>query len=203
MRFIAKGSEPEQFKDWKALENDDWKPTYDDLANPEKQAVFTALIAEQKGLCCYCERELKESDCHLEHLNPQSAGAGDDLDFNNFLCSCLRTTDKGDPLHCGMKKGNELLPITPLQAGCGAYFSFSGDGKIKGLNDEAKKTIEILALDIPKLIDLRKGTLDAFYDEALSIEEQTEFLQKYISEEGDNPSPFISAIKSVFSVYLE
>ena len=73
MRFIVKAGEPESFRVWKALENEDWIPSFDDLSNPEKRDVYAALIKEQKGICSYCERELEGKDYHLEHLNPQAA----------------------------------------------------------------------------------------------------------------------------------
>ena len=55
MKHIVKGLEPDVFSAWKALENPDWTPTYDDLRGAEKQAVKTALMQEQGYLCCYCE----------------------------------------------------------------------------------------------------------------------------------------------------
>jgi len=32
MKHIVKQGEPQVFTDWKALSNEDWQPTYDDLA---------------------------------------------------------------------------------------------------------------------------------------------------------------------------
>ncbi|EKO3906854.1 TIGR02646 family protein, partial [Vibrio fluvialis] len=109
MRFINKGVEPPTFTEWKNLANDDWQPSYNELSNPVKQDVYDALLKEQGFLCCYCESDISNGDYHLEHLNPQSADEGDDLSFANFLCSCLKNTSKGDPLHCGKSKEDEIL----------------------------------------------------------------------------------------------
>jgi len=201
MRFIIKRGEPESFKVWKALENKDWQPSYSKLSNPEKRDVYDALLKEQGGICCYCERELKGKDYHLEHLNPQAAHDGDDLDFNNFLCSCLNKTAKGDPLHCGQEKGDEILPVHPHQANCQERFVFTANGKINGVDEAAKQAINILALDLGKLNDHREKVLEPFMDPDLSDQELKEFVQKYIDDKG-NLSPFLSAVKCVFNDYI-
>jgi uncharacterized protein (TIGR02646 family) len=201
MRFIVKGDEPESFRAWKALENEDWIPSFDYLGNPQKRDVYDALIKEQRGICSYCERELEGKDYHLEHLNPQAAHNGDDLDFNNFLCSCLNKTAKGDPLHCGQEKGDEILPIHPLQSNCQQQFTFTGDGKIKGVDDAASQTIRILALDLGKLNDLRENALDPFLDPTLTDQELENFVKKYM-EDREKSNPFLSAVEYVFSDYI-
>jgi len=50
MKHILKQAEPQEFIDWKAQENENWKPTYDNLQNPEKKIVKAALIQEQGGM---------------------------------------------------------------------------------------------------------------------------------------------------------
>ncbi len=55
MKHIKKNQEPEKFTNWKALENDDWKPSWDDnFQTPEKPVVHDALLKEQGYICCYC-----------------------------------------------------------------------------------------------------------------------------------------------------
>lgn len=201
MRFIIKGAEPESFTSWKALRNDDWQPSYQELSNPEKSDIYNTLLKEQGFLCCYCERELKNGDYHLEHLNPQAAAAGDDLDFNNFLCSCLKPTTKGEPLHCGNSKGNRIIPIHPLQKNCQQQFTFTADGKISGINDDANQTISILALNLSKLNDLRAQALEPFLDPSLSEQDLQQFLRKYL-ENTAKLNPFLSAVEYVFRDYI-
>ena len=86
MKYIVKGEEPESFTEWKALANDDWKPTYDQLSGQVKKDVKNALITEQGSICCYCERKLSYDDSHIEHLNPQCTSTEGQLDFQNMLC---------------------------------------------------------------------------------------------------------------------
>lgn len=116
MKFIIKGNEPKEFKDWKDLANEDWQPTYDILSNPEKNAVKKSLMAEQGYICCYCERRLEDNDSHIEHLKPQSNPAVDPLDYGNMLCSCQDQIKKGEPRHCGNLKDDwydEEMLISP------------------------------------------------------------------------------------------
>jgi len=154
MRSIEKGAEPREFTEWKACANENWKPTYDNLGNPEKAIVKKALIRDQKGICCYCEGMLVESDSHIEHIVPQSAEAGKNLsvDYGNLLCSCMNDTEKGQPLHCGKLRDDWYGPdyISPLEQDCEARFAYSFDGAIKAKNDgdtRAKATIKKLGLD--------------------------------------------------------
>ena len=201
MRFIIKSNEPQEFTNWKNLENDDWTPTYGELNNPVKASVFTSLLKEQGHLCCYCERTLANKDYHLEHLNPQGNHEGDDLDYNNFLCSCLNKTAKGAPLHCGKKKANSVLPVTPLQPGCNENFTFNAIGEIGATNEEGYETIRILGLDLKKLNALREAALEPFLSDDLTDEELVTFLSEYIREQ-EIMNPFISAIKYVFNGYI-
>lgn len=199
MRHIQKTSEPQEFSDWKALANENWQPSYDDLSGKTKKSVYASLLREQGHICCYCERELMDNDYHIEHLNPQFLKAGDDLDYSNFLCSCLRDTEKGKPLHCGMQKEDKNLSINPLQPDCQSKFKFTGDGGIEGIDADANSTIEILGLDIPKLNDFRKQALAPFFDKELTEQERENFIAGYLQLCSDGKyNPFISAVAYVF-----
>lgn len=154
MKFITKNLEPQAFTDWKALANADWQPTYGGLQNPEKGTVHDSLLQEQGFICCYCGRRIGTSDSHIEHLVPQAVDPSLALDYGNMLGSCLRETKENDPLHCGHARGNDCLPVTPLQPDCESRFRFTNDGQIKpadDADDQAKTAIELLALDIDKL----------------------------------------------------
>lgn len=61
MKYIRKGKEPEEFTNWKNLENDDWKPNWDDnFQAPEKPIVHESLLREQGYICCYFVKQLME-----------------------------------------------------------------------------------------------------------------------------------------------
>jgi uncharacterized protein (TIGR02646 family) len=190
MIYIEKGAEPTCFSEWKALEfapdNEGWKPTFDKLQNPEKLEVKRALMREQHGICCYCERPITEDDCHLEHLAPQSVtGTTQSVEYGNLLCSCIKEQKPGIPLHCGHLRGNWNAPefIKPLEMDCSEHFAYGLDGTIRACDptdERAKLTIERLGLSIDILNKKRKAILDSiFLDEPeLTIDEQRQFAAK-------------------------
>ena len=51
MKYIRKNLEPSSFSEWKAQENDDWKPTWENFQNPEKSDVHKELLKEQGYIC--------------------------------------------------------------------------------------------------------------------------------------------------------
>ncbi len=111
MKYIEKRDEPQSFTDWKNSANEDWQPSYDKLSGKEKEDIKNALINEQGGICCYCERTLEFNDSHIEHLNPQCTSEEERLDFNNMLCSCQQQLKKREPQHCGNSKGDNIISI--------------------------------------------------------------------------------------------
>jgi len=189
MKHIVKQGEPQIFTDWKALTNDDWQPTYDDLAGDPKRAVKKALMDEQGYICCYCERRLTDDDSHVEHFKPQSEEGVDPLDYANMLCSCQNQIRKGEPRHCGNLKDNwfdQNLLVSPLDPACESGFSFTGDGGIHPVTEDdtaAEKTIEKLGLGIPKLNDLRSKAIEPFLDESLSEQDLQDFVSGYLERD--------------------
>ncbi|MDF9904984.1 UNVERIFIED_ORG: uncharacterized protein (TIGR02646 family) [Pseudomonas reinekei] len=204
MKFIVKGPEPGIFAAWKALENPDWTPTYDDLRGIEKQAVKTALMQEQGYLCCYCERQLSDDDSHIEHCKPQHLADVDPLDYANLLCSCQNRLDKGVPRHCGNLKGDwfdEHLLVSPIAPDSETRFSYTADGRIhpKPRDAAAKATIDHLGLDIPKLVSMRSAAIDPFLDDDLSDDELIRFVEGYLLKDVEGRfAPFWTTIRGLF-----
>ena len=209
MKHIAKDGEPKAFADWKALSNDDWQPTYGDLAGELKKAVKKALMAEQGHICCYCERRLNDDDSHIEHFRPQSDPAVDPLDFGNLLCSCQNQIKKGEPRHCGNLKDawfDQHLLVSPLDPDCENRFAFTGDGEIKSLVDNdlaAAETIKNLGLDIPKLNALRSKAIEPFLDDGLSHQEMQAFVTGYLNRDASGQfGEFWTTIRYLFGGYV-
>jgi len=209
MKHIVKGLEPDVFSAWKALENPDWTPTYDDLRGAEKQAVKTALMQEQGYLCCYCERQLSDDDSHIEHFKPQHLADVDPLDYANLLSSCQNRLDKGVPRHCGNLKGDWFdahLLVSPMSPDSEARFSYTADGRIHPSADDAAAlaTIQHLGLDIPKLISLRSAAIAPFLDEDLSNEELSRFVEGYLLKDAEGHyAPFWTTIRGLFCGAVE
>lgn len=189
MKFIVKQEEPKAFADWKAMANADWQPTYRGLRGNVKKTVKEALMVEQGGLCCYCERRLTDNDSHIEHFMPQSDPVMDPLDFTNMLCSCQDQLKKGVPRHCGNLKDNwfdDALLISPIDPSCESRFAFTGDGKINpelSTDIAASETITRLGLDIPKLNALRASAIEPFLEESLSENEMRQFVSGYLQKD--------------------
>ncbi|MBW4680939.1 MAG: TIGR02646 family protein [Microcoleus vaginatus WJT46-NPBG5] len=215
MRYIQKGEEPEclaKWKaEWKALENEEGflYKKYKNFQNPEKAELHDCLLREQGYICCYCGIGIDRNNSHIEHLKPQSNYPNLDLEYTNLLASCQRESEKFDPTHCGPKKKNEELMVSPLQVNCGDFFSYVvGSGEILPATDPdkqaaAKETIDKLGLDIDKLRAARVKALEAFLntmqDEELSDEEKRKFAKNYhkINKPGGKYGPFSAFIADI------
>ena len=188
MKHIVKDRNTPLFDKWKASDNEDWQPTYEDLRGTEKKEVKDSLMKEQGYICCYCERRLTDDDSHIEHFTPQSNNAVDPLDYSNMLCSCQNQLVQGDDRHCGVSKGNWFdkdLLISPLYLDCEGHFAFTADGKIHPDNESdvaATKTIEKLKLDIGILNDSRKKAIEPFLYEGLDGEDFLKFVNGYLKK---------------------
>ncbi|MDO9109702.1 MAG: retron system putative HNH endonuclease [Desulfatirhabdiaceae bacterium] len=188
MKLIVKQEEPKAFIDWKAMANPDWQPTYHVLRGTIKKTVKEALMAEQGGICCYCERRLADNDSHIEHFRPQRDPDLNPLDFTNMLCSCQDQLKKGVPRHCGNLKDNwfdDALLISPLDPSCESRFAFTGDGEISpelSTDIAASETITRLGLDIRKLDALRASAIEPFLEDSLSENEMRQFVSGYLQK---------------------
>jgi uncharacterized protein (TIGR02646 family) len=198
MKQIKKGKEPKELTEWKGLANDNWQPSYNDLRNPEKSIVKAALMEEQGYLCCYCEQELIATESHIEHFLPQDSYPEKALDFSNLLCSCQDQIRKGEPRHCGNLKGDDELPISPLDEDCEKYFKYTYDGYIEPVDEKAQITIKTLGLDITKLNALRKDAIEPFIDGLLTEDELMEFVSAYLKKVDGKYPPFYTTIKFLF-----
>lgn len=211
MKLINKKQEPIEFTNWKNKANKDWQPTYLNFQNPEKQKVFQSLLEEQGCICCYCERELKNNDYHIEHFKPKDKNLFPKLQlvYTNLHCSCQRNTTAHEPLHCGNSKDNWFdgnLLISPLDSDCKTKFIYTGDGHIKPsdvTDNSARTTIDKLKLDIDKLVDLRNKAIEPFIidpitHEEISLDDAKKFAEKYLIEKDGKYNEFFTTIKYLF-----
>lgn len=200
MRTLTKGLEPHQVSAWKKKANEDWKPEYANLCNPEKQLLHEQLLREQFFCCCYCGREITIKDSHIEHFRPQSSFTHLELDYQNLHASCIRQTNPETPLHCGHKKGNwfdESAYLSPLDPGCEARFRYLLNGEIQPAaraDRQASQMIEILALDIAYLNNRREEILLGMFDDQFlltaSQQELTSIIEQIQRPANGSLSPF-------------
>ncbi len=193
MKHIHKNADPNSFTDWKLLANDDWQPSWLNFQDPQKAEVKKSLLAEQGSICCYCEKDIRNTESHIEHIRPRSnpVYSGDELHYGNLLCSCGPKSKKGTPSHCGDKKGDwydEHNFISPLTPDCEDRFNYTAYGEIIPNREDdnvAKVTIDKLGLNVPSLIALRRARIDVFLDSDINEVEQKEFLTNYIETNTD------------------
>lgn len=192
MRYIDKQAEPTSFTRWKSLANEDWTPTYDLLRGQIKRDVHQALLKEQHYLCCYCEQYVQAANSHIEHLQSQAEHPELALTYSNMLCSCGHSTyGIAMPQHCGNAKGDQRIPVTPLQPDCASRFTYESDGTIKEADEsdtEAYRTLEILKLNADELKESRSVALEVF------LNSEDIFLHNMSS------IPHISFIKSILKI---
>jgi 5-methylcytosine-specific restriction endonuclease McrA len=107
--LIKDTTEPDHFSRWKKQNK---KAGWNNFSGgSEYGEVKEQLIAEQLGMCCYCEVIISLNDCHIEHLKPKSIYPQNMFTYDNLLASCNRKES------CGHKKGSWYSPamISPLE----------------------------------------------------------------------------------------
>lgn len=162
MRTIEKGAEPASLTQHRQQPHAD----YDNYA--DKAALRATLVAEQRGLCCYCQSRIRATPegMKIEHWQCQADHPERQLDFSNLLGACLG--GQGGPereQHCDTRKGNKTLcfsvcdPAHPIER----KIRFLGNGEITS-NDEAVKSAlnEVLNLNWTRLTENRKAALTGF-----------------------------------------
>ena len=165
MRRITKTTPPEEFLEYLKTPG----VSYEGLSGELKEALRLRLLEDQGYICCYCGQRI-HNDKHtkIEHIKCQKNYGELELCFSNMLASC----DGGDidrsngvrpkhQLHCDAKKGNQDIPISPLEDISG-LFSFFDDGTIKGKGDQGKELVRILGLDAEFLNTQRKNAIDSY-----------------------------------------
>ncbi len=163
MQRIIKGTEPYCLTAWKKKNP---HGTYSDLDKTEAGKNIRATIREdalkeQFYLCAYCCQGIRNiEDCHNEHIEAQKLNPKRTLDFSNIVASC------NTPNQCGDAHRSQPLLLTPLMAECETELRFKISGRVEGLSDRARDTINVLNLgDHEKnnrtLIEKRKQLSDA------------------------------------------
>ena len=220
MKFIEKSQEPASFTIWKEQANDDWKPTWDNLGNPEKTHLHEALLSEQGYICCYCNERIgrPQPKSHIEHIKPRSHFENDMLEYKNLVSSCQGEDENRLPIHCGQAKAdwpdvdafNAGLMISPLDEQCEVAFRFTVIGEIRpaeGLLDAAaRETIKRLCLDVRKLEASRRLAIEGALEgiEAETVDSLQQQIASYSQKNEDGKFlPFCSAIIYILKQYLD
>jgi uncharacterized protein (TIGR02646 family) len=162
MRAITKNNEPASLTQHRCQPHADY-PNY---AN--KDSLRQSLVAEQRGLCCYCLSRIRPvaSEMKIEHWHCQDNYPAEQLVYANLLGACLGNQGQSpERQHCDTRKANNDLSRNPANPAhqVGQFIHFEGDGTVTS-NDPAFDTElnSVLNLNVSFLRNNRKAVLDAF-----------------------------------------
>ncbi|MAY27071.1 MAG: TIGR02646 family protein [Polycyclovorans sp.] len=162
MRTIQKGPEPVTLTRHRQQPHADYD-NYRDM-----DGLRAALVAEQRGVCCYCQSRIRATaeGMKVEHWQCQVHHPDRQLDYRNLLGACHG--GHGRPKHeqhCDTRKSNNALcfsvcdPAHPIER----QIRFLGDGKICADDAAIDDCINaVLNLNLPRLVSNRKAVLAAF-----------------------------------------
>lgn len=106
MKYIQKSAEPPKLTEWKIKRKvrDDRCPKWKRLKKSVKDNVMGSLLEEQGGICCYCCRDISDTDRHIEHFKPQ-AECRDRFDYKICSRPARRIKNRGNRAIAGTQKG--------------------------------------------------------------------------------------------------
>jgi uncharacterized protein (TIGR02646 family) len=173
VKYIQKAGCPRVYSQWCATVAGTNKADWREVPPGPKDALLSALIQEQGALCAYTMKRVEVDSAHVEHIKPQSRCRVDrpesDLNYNN-LVACFPRENMGGKYRYGAQKkgdwwedaGKEF--VSPLHPSCEKRFRFDLSGNISAVNgrSDGLKTIAVLGLDHPSLIDERKRAVEEF-----------------------------------------
>ncbi|MBO0350189.1 TIGR02646 family protein [Phormidium pseudopriestleyi FRX01] len=207
MRKINKGSEPPDLTKWKKQQP---HGRYNQLTQEIRQIIREDALKEQFYLCAYCCQRIEDvKSCHNEHIEPQNLNLQRTLDFSNIVASCNTSNQ------CGMAHQSQPLPLTPLMAECETELEFKISGRVEGVSDRARTTIQVLNLgDSEKnnrsLIEKRKQLCNVLLwtngidpGEDLEDEELLKMLIRDLSQlQDDKMEPFTPVVINILNNWL-
>ncbi|MBU2840165.1 TIGR02646 family protein [Acidithiobacillus thiooxidans] len=162
MRTVRKGPAPASLIQHRQQPHAD----YDNYA--DKAALRQALVAEQRGLCCYCQSRIwaTPDGMKIEHWQCQADHPERQLDYSNLLSACLGGHGRPESKqHCDTRKGNNDLcfSVCDLAHPIEREIRFLGDGTIKAEDATIDDALNaVLNLNLPRLVSNRKAVLTAF-----------------------------------------
>ena len=160
---------------------------YDDADKEIKHNLRQHMLGVQKNICAYCCAQINDlSKSHNEHIKPKDSFPKQSMEYDNLIVSC---TTQGEDRTCGMHKANnydEHLFVSPLSEDCESHFRFEQNGKVTGISEAGKYTIELLNLNAYRLVECRK----ALFEEMERCKDiGKEYIQQYFIDEKDGKLP--------------
>lgn len=187
MREIVKAAEPPSLTAHR-------KTAHCDFDNyGDKPTLRAALVAEQRGICCYCMGRIRDdlARMKIEHWQCQARYPGEQLSYRNLLGACRG--GEGQPprkQHCDTRKGDRDLQWNPADPGhhIETRLRYELDGSIRADDPAFDAELDtVLNLNLPRMRDNRKGVLDGLlaWWSALPKPVPRARLEKEIAARGD------------------
>ena len=137
---------------------------FDGMDTDVKNALRTALLAEQGYLCAYCMTPLEDAPdtVKIEHYTPRDSD--NELTYKNLLAVCYG--GKGKPYKeqtCDTHKRKTVLIIDPQNKSHTDQICYGMDGAIRTRNARIQADLDnVLNLNCVRLKGVRKQVLMAF-----------------------------------------
>jgi uncharacterized protein (TIGR02646 family) len=160
MRTIVKGNEPASLQRYRCTAFASYAGYQD------KESLRISLVAEQRGLCCYCLSRIPGVGMKIEHWHSQDGHPTKQLDYPNLLGVCLGNV--GQPRkqqHCDTRKGNRDLSRNPADPANRVedLIRFEPDGRIVSYDLAFDAELnDVLNLNYARLRNNRREVLEAF-----------------------------------------
>ncbi len=197
MQYIPKQpTPPSEWDKWFTTANKrksvDYSADYQNFTQIKKVKEY--LIAEQSGLCAYCQRSLALEDASIEHLVPKGFNTILSTSYWNLVAVCKNPSiDSKGKLHCDKERKDQLLVHIIMYSNAEVthtrnhgFFIVKPDGAIlakPGLNqnisNQTESFIDILNLNHSFLKHSRAEALNGILDNLHQIghPKKREFLQ--------------------------
>jgi len=162
MRTIQKGPAPATLTQHRQQPH----ANYDNYA--DKDHLRQALVAEQRGVCCYCQSRIRATPdgMKIEHWQCRASFPDLQLEYRNLLGACPGGEGRRpEDQHCDTSKGNRALCFSVCDPAhqIERHIRFLGDGRIQADDGAVHQALnDVLNLNWNRLVANRKATLEAF-----------------------------------------
>ncbi len=182
----------------------DWNHfSHDNAVGGIYPTTKASLVDEQGSICCYCERQIAESSCHIEHFLGKGRNPKQMFLYMNLLASCNGLSDKSNNCcgHGRAQRRNPDIPVSPLDVDCESRFRYTGFGAMKPANEDdsdAENTIAALGLNSPKLRANRKALMYQLEDyvKGMSDSEFSVYVERWLQTDNNGCFPaFFTTIR--------
>lgn len=162
MRSITKNPEPRSLAQHRCTPH----AKYDNYA--DKNVLRQSLVAEQRGICCYCMSRIRPAPGHMKiaHWHAQATHPLEQLDYHNLLGACLG--NQGQPRrsqHCDTRQGDSDVSRNPANPAHRVedLVRYQPDGRVVSADGQFDRDLnDVLNLNVAFLKNNRKAALDGF-----------------------------------------